>query len=169
MNYRSPGAHSHNSTWSDGSDGATAVQYSRTPTLIRDYSPYTTFGTTAQDQSFISPYHARSPQPDWNSTQVIPATCDPLIQRLNSIQPPTTASSPNNKPVTIFINYFKNQFHGLPSEDWGFLLRSLTSTDGRRGKAPVEFWTNIKAIKVAGPTPVNFWMGAKIRREFRGS
>ena len=49
------------------------------------------------------------------------------------------------------------------------LVRSLTSADGRRGKAPVEIWTNIKALKVAGPTPVNFWMGARVRREFRGS
>ena len=35
MNYRSPGAHSHGSFGNDGSDGATAVNYSRTPQVLR--------------------------------------------------------------------------------------------------------------------------------------
>ena len=126
MHYRSPGAHSHTSFGSDGSDGATAVNYSRTPHVIRDYSSYTTFATATHDQSFISPYHARSPQPDWNSTQVIPTPCDPLIERLNKIQPPDDkTSSPTNKPVTTFTTYFKKQFSGLPSEDWDIHLFDL--------------------------------------------
>ena len=50
-----------------------------------------------------------------------------------------------------------------------FLVRSLISPEGRKGKDPVKKWTNVKALKVAGPVPVDFWVGARIRREFRGS
>ena len=47
------------------------------------------------------------------------------------------------------------------------LLRSLTSPAGRKGEAPDEKWTNVKAIRVAGPTPIGFWIGARVRRKFR--
>ena len=116
MDYRSPGARSHASTGTDGSDGATAANYQHTPRDVRVYSPFTTFGNTSSSPAF-SPYHAASPSPDWNTSQIIPQPCQTLISRLN-VPNENTVKTVSNKPVVTFTTYFKQTYSGLAEEDW---------------------------------------------------
>ena len=49
------------------------------------------------------------------------------------------------------------------------VLRPLVSAAGRKGDAPVDVTANLKSIKVAGPRPIDFWIGAIIRRQFKSA
>ena len=122
MDYRSPGARSHTSDRTDGSDGATAANYNHTPRNGQVYSPFTTFGH--QSPAYISPYHSSSPQPDWDSTQVIPRPCHTLIIRLNAPDAPA-AKDAKHKPVTACTTYFKETYSGSIDEDWDAHLTHL--------------------------------------------
>ena len=43
------------------------------------------------------------------------------------------------------------------------------SAAGRKGDAPTDVTTNLKSVKVAGHRPIDFWIGAVIRREFKST
>ena len=48
-------------------------------------------------------------------------------------------------------------------------LKPLVSAQGRKGLAPEVKVANRKKVRVAGPRPVDFWVGATVKRRFRNT
>ena len=112
---------------------------------------------TALDKQFHRKEHMRQRHDKQRlSVKLVPVKRGDLVHRYSKTSQPKLQYQWSN-PVWLVIEATANTCK----------LKSLASPQGRQGKPPPIKVTNRKHIRPAAPRPFDFWVGARVRRQFQ--